>query len=182
VGSEDPVPLHAAREEAFPAAAFEQVNPAMGDRIRSVAVTALGAVSGETIWDLYAGVGETTALLAGAGADVVSVEQDEHAVAFADRQGPPARRFAARAEDVIESLPAPGRVITNPPRSGMHERVVRRIAALAPRQVVYVSCDPATLARDITRFGTGFRLASLTAFDLFPQTAHVETVAVLERA
>ena len=181
VESEAPAPVHGGDDELFPAAAFEQVNPAMGDRIREVAVAALAAAPGETIWDLYAGVGETTALLVNAGADVVSVELDEHAVAFAVHRGPPARRFAARVEDVIESLPPPDRVITNPPRTGMHQRVVRRITALAPRQVVYVSCDPATLARDIARLGAGFRLASLTAFDLFPQTAHVETVAVLER-
>jgi 23S rRNA (uracil1939-C5)-methyltransferase len=73
-------------------------------------------------------------------------------------------------------------VLTNPPRTGMHERATATIAARRPERIVYVSCDPATLARDLRRLGPGYRLAGLTAFDLFPQTAHVETVAVLERS
>jgi 23S rRNA (uracil1939-C5)-methyltransferase len=72
-------------------------------------------------------------------------------------------------------------VITNPPRTGMDERVAAELQRRSPRRIVYVSCDPATLARDLTRM-SGFRLATAVAFDLFPQTAHVETVAVLDRA
>ncbi|HJR36642.1 MAG TPA: 23S rRNA (uracil(1939)-C(5))-methyltransferase RlmD, partial [Gemmatimonadales bacterium] len=76
---------------------------------------------------------------------------------------------------------APDLVITNPPRAGMDERVTAALRAAAPTRIVYISCDPATLARDLTRL-PGFRLSSTLAFDLFPQTAHVETVAVLDRA
>lgn len=165
----------------FPASVFEQVHPAMGDRVRAHAVAALGEVRGRHVWDLYAGIGETTAILAGAGASVESVESDPSAVAEAEARGPAAARHVGRAERVVGRLRAPDLVITNPPRTGMDERVTVALATAAPQRIVYVSCDPATLARDITRLA-GYRLRSALAFDLFPQTAHVETVAVLERA
>jgi 23S rRNA (uracil1939-C5)-methyltransferase len=83
-----------------------------------------------------------------------------------------------RVEDVIEtSLPADV-VLLNPPRAGVHERVTAALAATQPRAIVYVSCDPGTLARDVARLPS-FRIASLRAFDMFPQTAHVETVCEL---
>ncbi len=83
---------------------------------------------------------------------------------------------------MIGTLRPPDFVITNPPRTGMDARVVQAIAASPARRLVYISCDPATLARDLRGLGEGWRLSALRAFDLFPQTAHVETVAVLERA
>lgn len=180
----------AGADEAYPAAVFEQVHPAMGDQVRHWAVAQLGELGGTTAWDLYAGVGETTALLADAGAAVVSVEVDARAVREAERRGPTAgaRRHAGRAEEVVPGLARPDEVVTNPPRAGMDERVSAAIAEAGPRRLAYVSCDPATLARDLARMrsmwrgGTPPRLAALRAFDLFPQTAHVETVAILEDA
>ncbi|HET7598664.1 MAG TPA: TRAM domain-containing protein [Gemmatimonadales bacterium] len=160
---------------------FEQVNPPMGARARAYAVAALGPVAGRRIWDLYAGIGETTALLAREGAVVESVELDRRAVAIAEGHGPPARRHAGAAEDVVPALGPAELVVTNPPRGGMDSTVVEAIAAARPRRIAYVSCDPATLARDVGRLGPAYRMADLRAFDLFPQTAHVETVAVLER-
>ncbi len=168
-------------DQPFPATVFEQVHPAMGDRVRAHAVAALGPVAARHIWDLYAGIGETTAALVGAGATVESVESDPRAVAEAEVRGPAARRHVGRAERLVGRLRAPDLVITNPPRTGMDERVTAALQSAAPRRIVYVSCDPATLARDLTRL-PGFRLGSTVAFDLFPQTAHVETVAVLDRA
>jgi 23S rRNA (uracil1939-C5)-methyltransferase len=171
----------AGTEQPFPATVFEQVHPAMGDRVRAHAVAALGEVGGRHVWDLYAGIGETTAALAGAGASVESVESDPRAVAEAEARGPSAERHVGRAEQIIGRLRAPDLVITNPPRTGMDQRVTVALKTAAPRRIVYISCDPATLARDLTRL-PGFRLRSALAFDLFPQTAHVETVAVLDRA
>jgi 23S rRNA (uracil1939-C5)-methyltransferase len=153
----------------------------MGDRVRAFAVEALGPVSGKAVWDLYAGIGETTSALARRGARVGSVESDPRAVAEADARGPTARRLAGRVEDVLGQLDPPDLVITNPPRAGMDARVTAELERLGPARIVYVSCDPATLARDLGRLPT-YRIAGLRAFDLFPQTAHVETVAVLERA
>jgi 23S rRNA (uracil1939-C5)-methyltransferase len=165
--------------EAFPATVFEQVNPEMGDRVRSFAVQQLGDIAGCRVWDLYAGIGETTMQLISLGATVESVELDRRAVAEAEARGPAARRHVGRVEDVLREMHPPDMVIVNPPRTGMDERVTAALTRLAPRRVVYISCDPATLARDLQRMDR-LRLVSVQAFDLFPQTSHVETVAMLE--
>ena len=167
--------------EPFPATVFEQVHPAMGDKVRAFALAALGDVDGRHVWDLYAGIGETTSALVLAGASVESVESDPRAVAEAEARGPAAGRHLGRVERVLGRLRRPGLVITNPPRIGMDARVGAGLERSAPERIVYVSCDPATLARDLTRLPS-YRLVAATAFDLFPQTAHVETVAVLDRA
>jgi 23S rRNA (uracil1939-C5)-methyltransferase len=171
----------AGAREPYPATGFEQIHPAMGDRVRAHAVEALGPLAGRHVWDLYAGIGETTVALAQGGASVESVESDRRAVDEAERRGPPVRRHAARVEHVLAELRAPELVVTNPPRTGMDARVAAALERLRPRRVVYVSCDPATLARDLTRL-PGYDLTDVRAFDLFPQTAHVETVAVLDLA
>jgi 23S rRNA (uracil1939-C5)-methyltransferase len=84
-------------------------------------------------------------------------------------------------EDLLRELHKPDLVIANPPRTGLDERVSTELHRLAPARLVYISCDPATLARDLYRMQR-FRVVTLQAFDLFPQTTHVETVAVLEPA
>jgi tRNA/tmRNA/rRNA uracil-C5-methylase (TrmA/RlmC/RlmD family) len=167
--------------EAFPATVFEQVNPTMGDQVRDYAVTRLGEVAGRKVWDLYAGIGETTAQLITRGAIVESVELDRRAVAEAEARGPAARRLAGRVEDLVGQLSRPDLVVTNPPRTGMSDRVSAELERRLPSKVVYISCDPATLARDLQRL-PNFRIQELRAFDLFPQTTHVETVVVLEPA
>ena len=175
----------AGAETAYPATAFEQVNPAMGDRVRSRAIEALGEVNGRRVWDLYAGIGETSTRLAQAGAVVQSVEWDRGALAVAEELqrdfGRRIDRVAGAVELVVGSLGSPDLVVTNPPRTGMHREVVAELARRRPDRIVYISCDAATLARDLGGLA-GYRLAGLEAFDLFPQTAHVESVAILERA
>jgi 23S rRNA (uracil1939-C5)-methyltransferase len=169
----------------FPATVFEQVNPEMGDQVRGHAIAQLGSVEGAHVWDLYAGIGEATVRLAELGATVESVELDAGAVAFAEQRGPAAgvRRHAGRVEEWLGRLAPPAAVLCNPPRAGLEPTVVRGLLAVAPRTVVYVSCDPATLSRDLARLGQGgYRVGPVTAFDLFPQTAHVETVVRLERS
>jgi 23S rRNA (uracil1939-C5)-methyltransferase len=163
------------------ATSFEQVSPLMGAKIRTDAVALLAPVAGEQVWDLYAGLGETTEQLARHGAQVSSVELDRHAVEWADAHGLPAHRIAGAVEGSLAGLPRPDAVITNPPRVGMHEAAVRQLDSCGAIRIVYISCDPATLARDLARL-TSFRLRACRAYDLFPQTAHVETIAVMERA
>jgi 23S rRNA (uracil1939-C5)-methyltransferase len=90
-----------------------------------------------------------------------------------------ARRHAGRVEDLLRELRQPDMVITNPPRTGMDERVSAELNRLVPERLVYISCDPATLARDLQRLER-FRVTMVQAFDMFPQTTHVETVVVLE--
>jgi 23S rRNA (uracil1939-C5)-methyltransferase len=165
--------------EAFPATVFEQVHPDMGDQVRAFALEQLGEVAGRRVWDLYAGIGETTAQLLAKGATVESVELDRRAVAEAEARGPTAKRHTGRVENVLRELRPPDLVIVNPPRTGMDERVSAELDRLTPGRLVYISCDPATLARDLQRLQR-FRLCLVQAFDLFPQTTHVETVAVLE--
>ncbi len=187
---------------AMPATVFEQVHPAMGDRIRSWALEALGPVADVRVWDLYAGIGETSAALHARGALVESIELDRQAVEFGERrwralvhtdpesQRPvPAgiTRHVGRVEELLARLGPAGAVIANPPRAGMAQGALQGLLARPPARLVYVSCDPATLARDLgvlcgtTTPGGIFRLVAVQPFDLFPQTAHVETVVVLER-
>jgi 23S rRNA (uracil1939-C5)-methyltransferase len=166
----------------FPATAFEQVNPGMGMLARRWAVEQLGDVKGQTVWDLYGGIGDTAALLVDRGASVVSVDADEKAVSWGRSRLPGARFIAAKAEDVLPSLPPPHAVIVNPPRGGLHWDVSLRLTSEPVAKLVYISCDPATLARDLARLNVNYVVKAVRAFDLFPQTAHVETVAVLEAA
>jgi 23S rRNA (uracil1939-C5)-methyltransferase len=168
----------------FPATAFEQINPEMGVIARRWAVDQLGDLRGAVAWDLYGGIGDTAVELADRGAQVVSVDADEHAIDWARRREVPrpVRFIAGRAEDVLQTLPEPNAVVVNPPRAGLHWNVTLRLTGDPITRLVYISCDPATLARDLHRLSANYRVTAVRAFDLFPQTAHVETVAVLEAA
>jgi 23S rRNA (uracil1939-C5)-methyltransferase len=175
----------------FPVLAFAQVHPSLGDRIRADAVAALGDVAGGVVWDLYAGSGETSRALVARGGEVWAVEVDRGAVAWGRgrardwERGDTIRWETGPAEELVVRLPTPAAVVVNPPRTGLDARVaeaIERRASEGPSlRLVYVSCDPATLARDVRRM-PHLALRSVRAYDLFPQTAHVETVAVLEAA
>lgn len=172
----------AGSSDPWPASVFEQVNPAMGALVRERAIERLGDVHGRHVWDLYAGIGETTRALAARGATVQSVEWDGRAVAFAERLGPDGpQRLAGRVEDRLADLRTPDAVITNPPRTGMGPSVSDGLAAAGPARIAYISCDPATLSRDLARLAPHYDVTQVDAFDQFPQTAHLECVALLER-
>lgn len=178
---------------AFPALAFEQTNPELAGRIRARAVEWLGEVEGRVVWDLYCGVGDTAMLLAGRGARVYGVDADRQAIEWARSRcggGSGKVHFVhGLVEESFHRLPEPDLVVANPPRRGMHARVTRELErrarsrgeGKAPLRLCYISCDPATLARDLARLPS-FDLRALQAFDLFPQTSHVETAALLESA
>ena len=166
----------------WPVTVFEQVHPAMGRTVREAALSALGPLDGLHVWDLYAGMGDTTVGLLAGGATAESVESDPRAVALAEMIGPPASaRHAGRVEDVLARLRPPDAVITNPPRAGVAMAVIDGLVRSSARVIAYISCDPATLARDVARLAPAFRMREIRAFDQFPQTAHVECLAVLER-
>jgi len=168
----------------FPATAFEHVNSEMGSIARGWAVEQLGDVRSAVVWDLYGGIGDTAVALAERGAQVVSVDADEKAVDWARRRAAPrpVRFIAGKAEDVLPTLPEPSAVVVNPPRAGLHWNVTLRLTGQPVNRLIYMSSDPATLARDLHRLSANYRVTAVRAFDLFPQTAHVETVAVMEAA
>jgi 23S rRNA (uracil1939-C5)-methyltransferase len=129
--------------------------------------------------DGYSGAGDTAVALAERGVSVVALESDEDATAFAAaRLHAPSRAIAARVEDVLDKhLPADV-VILNPPRSGVDARVTTALTASSARAIIYISCDPATLARDVARL-KGWKVRDLVCYDMFPQTSHVESVCEL---
>jgi len=169
------------RPDRSPGASFAQVNAEVASELRTFVVTRIKSLGARSVVDSYAGAGHTAFELAGAGMMVTAIELDADASAWsAERLLPPSRAVHARVEDALPAhLPADV-VILNPPRAGLDARVTETLEAHAAttRRLIYISCNPATLARDVSRL-PGFRIESLRAFDMFPQTAHVETVCEL---
>ncbi|WP_199431732.1 class I SAM-dependent RNA methyltransferase [Qaidamihabitans albus] len=168
---------------------FWQVHPAAADTFAGVVADWALASPGGRVWDLYAGVGLFAAVLAGqVGPDggVLAVESGRRAVADGEANLadlPQVRWRAGRVEHVLADVDErPEVVVLDPPRKGAGRAVVDAIAAGEPERVVYVACDPAALARDVATFtGHGYHLERLRAFDAFPMTHHVETLALLTR-
>jgi 23S rRNA (uracil1939-C5)-methyltransferase len=175
----------------LPAGSFLQVNPEAASLLLELVREAAGEVEGRTVVDLYAGVGAFGIDLARRGAAVTACDADIEAVRCGRSM---ARRVAAgritfRHADAstflrrhVNEAHRAEIVVANPPRAGLGPRVAEQIANLEARRVIVVSCDPATLARDTRRLTkAGFLAEKATPVDVFPQTAHVETVLVLSR-
>lgn len=164
-----------------PAAAFQQVNPAVAALMHDAVVQRAMSHAPRSAVDAYSGSGTTAVALHARGVAVTAIELDAEASAYCARYlAPPSRAVTARVEDALpSSLPADV-VLLNPPRAGVDASVTQVLerSAAATRAVLYVSCNPATLARDIQRL-PAYRVSWLQAFDMFPQTAHVETVCEL---
>ena len=166
---------------------FWQVHPHAAAVLAQAVLDALAVHPGERAVDLYAGAGLFAAVLADAGARVIAVEGSGRAAsdAVANTAGLDVEVWhgqvaEALAADEAGGLGAVDVVVLDPPRVGAGAQTVNAIAGLGPRAVAYVACDPATLARDVATFTqTGYELASLRAFDVFPMTHHVECVALL---
>jgi 23S rRNA (uracil1939-C5)-methyltransferase len=177
------------------AAAFLQTNSRQAEALYTAALEAASLTQSETVLDLYSGTGTLTLLLARSAREAIGVESEPEAVeaarANAARNGIGNARFVAgEARRVLREWARgerqdpvkPDVVVVDPPRAGLHPRVVARVAELAPRRVVYVSCNPATLARDLKDFAAlEYRLETLTPFDMFPHTPHIECVGRLVR-
>ena len=170
---------------------FYQVNRRQAEVLYKKAVEYADLTGEETVLDLYCGVGTVTSVMAAKakraiGAEIVS-EAIEDAKENARQNGlHNVEFFCGDAADIAEKLAAealqPDVISVDPPRKGLAPELIGHIAAMAPRRVVYISCDPATLGRDIKLFADrGYTLTRAAAVDLFPRTQHVETVVLLSQ-
>lgn len=175
--------LHERMHRQAPGASFTQVNAGVAALLREYVVSRIREHAPATVVDAYAGLGDLAGALTPLGMHVTAIELDPDAAAWiATRLPDGSRVIAARVEDALTDVLPADLVVLNPPRTGVDERVTRVLetASAPPAAIIYVSCNPATLARDLSRM-PGYRIASLLAFDMFPQTAHVETVCELVR-
>ncbi|MEV4217909.1 class I SAM-dependent RNA methyltransferase [Nonomuraea sp. NPDC049725] len=178
------------REFRVSGSGFWQVHPGAAETLLDAVLAYAAPEPGEWALDLYCGVGLFAAGLAeavGPEGAVFGLESEAAAVRDARanlRDLPQARVERGRVEEALDrfQIERADLVVVDPPRSGLGLDVVERVVSLEPLRVVYVSCDPATLARDLKWFAErGYELGDLRAFDAFPQTHHVECVALLTR-
>jgi 23S rRNA (uracil1939-C5)-methyltransferase len=171
--------------------AFFQTNTEMAEKLYGVALEYAGLQGWERVFDLYCGIGTIALTLAARAGEVWGIELIEDAVADAIAA---ARRndvtnahfFAGDARlalpELLRRAGRPDVVVVDPPRAGLSQKVVRRIVDCSPKRVVYVSCNPTTLAPNAAQLvEAGWRLVKVRPVDMFPQTPHIECVALLER-
>ena len=170
---------------------FYQVNRDQAEVLYGKALEFAGLTGAETVLDLYCGIGTITLCLAKAAGRVIGAEIVPPAIRDAKEnavrnQIENAEFFCGDAADIAAKLEADGLrpdvVTVDPPRKGLAPEVIASVAAMGPEKVVYVSCDPATLGRDVKIFGQlGYKAVRAAAVDMFPGTAHVETVCLLSK-
>ena len=176
----------AGREWQVPVGGFWQVHPGAAAALVETVTDLLAPQRHERLLDLYAGVGLFAGALAPSVREVVAVESDPRAAraAAGNLADLPVTVAHTRVDRWLGREHDGSRVdlvVLDPPRKGAGRDVVSHLAALRPRAIAYVACEPSALARDVATFaGLGYGLAALRAFDLFPMTAHVECVALLE--
>lgn len=171
--------------------AFYQVNREQAERLYGKAIEFAGLTGRETVLDLYCGAGTITLALARRAGRVIGAEIVPEAIENARENAGAngvenAEFFCGDAGAVAKKLAAerlrPDVVVVDPPRKGLGEEVVPVIVSMEPERIVYVSCDPGTLARDVKRFAEcGYRAVRAAAVDMFPRTRHVETVVLLSK-
>jgi 23S rRNA (uracil1939-C5)-methyltransferase len=173
--------------------AFLQTNTEMAERLYELVRAAAKLEGGERVFDLYCGTGTIGLSLAGLAGEVWGLEISEESVACAIENAElngigNAHFFAGNVgqaiEELVEEAGVPDLVVVDPPRAGLAGKALRRLGAIRAPRVVYVSCNPTTLASDlkVLREDFGYELRSCRALDMFPHTPHVESVSLLERA
>lgn len=168
-------------------ASFFQVNPRQAENLYRKVIEYSALEGSEMVLDLYCGVGTISLLLSERAKQVIGVEcvagAIEDAKMNADMNKINNTLFVcAEAEAYIQNLESADVVILNPPRKGCEPSLLDKLHTVMPKKIVYVSCDPATLARDLAKIkGFGYRIVQAVPFDMFPQTAHVETAVLLLR-
>jgi 23S rRNA (uracil1939-C5)-methyltransferase len=173
----------AGRTFRLSAASFFQTNPGLIPEMVERVVRLVDPAPGRVVFDLYAGVGLFSAFFAQAGARVVAVEESASACADYEVNLAAFDQIELYESTVVTALPAlprePFAVLVDPPRAGLAPAVVDGIVSLKPGRLVYVSCDPATFARDGKRLAAaGYHPAEITPIDMFPQTAQIESVSL----
>ncbi|HEU0195317.1 MAG TPA: 23S rRNA (uracil(1939)-C(5))-methyltransferase RlmD, partial [Gaiellales bacterium] len=173
------------------AGAFMQTNTLMSERLYRTAIEFAEITGDDIVWDLYCGAGALGLLAAEAGAGAVygieiHPESVERAKENALVNGLPVEFVTGDVARAVRPLlgraPAPTVALVDPPRAGLTPRAVRRVIELAPRRLVYVSCNPTTLAPNCAQLaGAGYRLDRVQPVDMFPHTPHIECVALLRR-
>lgn len=165
------------------AASFFQVNPAQAENLYRKVAEFLDLQTHEILLDAYCGVGTLSLILAKQAKEVIGIESVKEAIEDAQANQKlngitNARFICAEAEKC--SIPSVDAAVLNPPRKGCERAFLEKLASLKPAKLVYVSCDPATLARDLSFLCLqGYAIQEVQPFDMFPQTAHVETVVIL---
>lgn len=178
---------------------FYQVNPVQTEKLYGLALEYAGLKGNETVWDLYCGIGTISLFLAQKAKQVYGVEIVPQAIEDARNNAEingisNAEFYTGRAEDVLPeyyreyAMEHPGEkahadvIVVDPPRKGCEESLLKTMVEMEPDRIVYVSCDSATLARDLKYLsGEGYELVRVGAVDQFPMGVHVETVALLTR-
>jgi 23S rRNA (uracil1939-C5)-methyltransferase len=172
--------------------AFLQTNTAMAERLYRLAVDYAALSGEETVWDLYCGIGTIGLTMAGEALTVWGVDLSEESIACAlenaDLNGIANAAFYAgdvgqSIEELKDRSGTPDVVVVDPPRAGLSGKAVRRLGRIGARRIVYVSCNPTTLAGNVKQLAAdwGYELRRARPVDMFPHTPHVETVALLER-
>jgi 23S rRNA (uracil1939-C5)-methyltransferase len=172
--------------------AFLQTNTAMAERLYELAGEVAGLTGGESVWDLYCGIGAIGLSLASRALTVWGVDASEESIACAlenaDLNGiTNAAFFAGDTADSLAELRDragdPDVVVVDPPRAGLSNKAVRRLGRIEAPRIVYVSCNPTTLASNVKDLQAewGYTLRRARPVDMFPHTPHIETVALLER-
>lgn len=166
---------------------FFQVNPEQTAKLYSLALEYAGLSGNETVWDLYCGIGTISLYLAKKAGKVYGVEIVPEAIEDAKTNAAlnnitNAEFFVGASEDVADTLPKPDVIVVDPPRKGCDEKLLSTIIKVSPSKVVYVSCDPATLARDLKILcENGYTLERVRPVDQFCHSMHVETVVLLAK-
>ncbi|MEN9266740.1 MAG: 23S rRNA (uracil(1939)-C(5))-methyltransferase RlmD, partial [Thermostichales cyanobacterium BF4_bins_65] len=168
---------------------FFQTNPEQAEQLVAAVRTAVDPKPEHILWDLYCGTGTLGLSLARHLRQVIGIELNPAAVADARlnahlNQIDNSHFFQedlSRTGDLWQQLPPPDCVIVDPPRAGLDTGTLQRLLALAPAKIVYVSCHPATQARDCALLSQAYRIANLQPLDMFPHTGHIENIATLIR-
>lgn len=168
------------------ASAFFQVNMHLLDSLVEHVAAAVSPTSGQHILDLYSGVGLFSLPLARAGVHITAVESSPMSARdLAQNLQPFANAKAVRESTerfLAKTKRTPDAILLDPPRAGLGAEVTRHLARIAPPRLVYLSCDPATLARDLQPLlASGYAVEHITMIDMFPQTYHIETLILLRR-